>query len=220
MAFVTNLPVNGSFNVTAVFGQKGSLWKNGHKGIDLTASKRTLYSVCDGTVTVVGFDKNGWGRYVSVKPDGFERVRFIICHMVENSAKVKVGDRVGRTTVLGTMGSSGNSTGVHVHVEMRIDNNSVDPTPYLLIANNKATGLKAENYKFDAACQKTALTAVVAAFDKGTAPPTISGTCTGGSDESALLEAEILSLKTELAELKDKLYVCETKIKNAQNALK
>ena len=97
-SYTTNLPVNGKFNVTAIFGQQGSYWKNGHKGIDLTAADKRIYSVCDGTVTVVGFDKNGWGRYVSIKPEGFERVRFILCHLVENSVKVKKGDKVSRLT--------------------------------------------------------------------------------------------------------------------------
>jgi septal ring factor EnvC (AmiA/AmiB activator) len=132
--------------VTAYFGQENkSLWTNGHKGVDITGEK-TLYSMCDGVVTYQGYDKS-WGYYVSVMPNGFDRIRFILCHMVKGSIKVKKGDKVSRTTVLGTMGTTGNSTGVHVHVECRIDNTAVDPTSYLKIANKKATGLKAEDYK-------------------------------------------------------------------------
>ena len=208
MSYVTNLPVNGSFNVTAVFGQKGSLWANGHKGIDITASNKTLYSVCDGVVTVVGWDKDGWGRYVSVKPDGFERIRFILCHMVENSVKVKKGDKVSRMTALGTMGTSGNSTGVHVHVEMRIDNKSVDPTPYLLISNKKANGLNGTNFKFDAAFQKTALAAMLDEFD---------GKKIEESDNSK--DTQIAELKKEISLTKEKLSLAEAKIKNAKKAL-
>lgn len=146
MSYITNLPVNNTFNVTAYFGQENkSLWPNGHKGIDITGDK-TLYSICDGVVTYAGWD-DGWGYYVSVKPNGFDRIRFILCHMVKGSIKVKKGDKVSRTTVLGTMGATGNVTGVHVHVECRIDNVAVDPTPYLKIENKKATGLKATDYK-------------------------------------------------------------------------
>lgn len=146
MAYITNLPVNGRFNVTAYFGQQNtSLWANGHKGIDITGDK-TLYSVCEGTVTYVGYDKNGWGQYVSVKPDGYDRIRFILCHMAKGSQKVRKGDHVGRKTVLGTMGATGNVTGVHVHVECRIDNTAVDPTPYLGISNAKASGLMSIDY--------------------------------------------------------------------------
>lgn len=214
-AYVTNLPVNGTFNVTATFGQTGSYWPNGHKGIDITASQRTLYAICDGEVTVIGWDPNGWGRYVSVKPTGFERIRFITCHMVENSVKVKKGGAVSRLTALGTMGSSGNSTGVHVHIEMRIDNKAVDPTAYLLIANKKASGLSSANYKFDAACQKTALAAILDAYDKNAAMPNISTVCSGGTSN----QAEIERLKNELAVANSRLFAAETKIANAIKAL-
>ena len=144
--WITNLPTNGIFGVTAVFGQQGKYWKNGHKGIDIVGDK-TLYSICDGTVKVVGWDEDGWGRYVSIEPKGFPRIRFILCHMVKDSVKVKVGQKVTRTTVLGTMGTTGNSSGVHVHVEMRIDNVSTDPTPYMGIKNEKASNLRATDYK-------------------------------------------------------------------------
>lgn len=145
MAYITNLPVNNVFSVTAYFGQENTkYWKNGHKGIDIVGEK-TLYSICDGVVTYQGYDAS-WGYYVSVKPNGFDRIRFILCHMVKGSIKVKKGDKVSRTTVLGTMGTTGNSTGVHVHVECRIDNTSVDPTPYLKIENKKASKLNAEDY--------------------------------------------------------------------------
>lgn len=134
--------------MTAFFGQENKkLWANGHKGIDITGEK-TIYSVCDGTVSYAGYD-SGWGYYVSVMPNGFERIRFILCHMVKGSIKVKKGDKVSRTTVLGTMGATGNVTGVHVHVhvECRIDNVAVDPTPYLKIKNEKASALNSADYK-------------------------------------------------------------------------
>lgn len=217
MAYVTNLPVNGTFNVTATFGQQGSLWKNGHKGIDITSSNRTLYSICDGEVTVVGFDQNGWGRYVSIRPTGFERIRIILCHMVENSTKVKVGNVVSRLTALGTMGTSGNSTGVHVHVEMRIDNNAVDPSSYMLIPNQKANGLSAANYKFDATCQRTALAAILDAYDKNAALPNVGNICS--ASDSGDCSGEIARLKAELEAVNYELAQAQIKISNAKAAL-
>lgn len=201
-SYTTNLPVNGKFNVTAIFGQQGSYWKNGHKGIDLTAADKRIYSVCDGTVTVVGFDKNGWGRYVSIKPEGFERVRFILCHLVENSVKVKKGDKVSRLTHIGTMGTTGNSSGVHLHVEMRIDNKSVDPSTYLLIANKKQSGLSDGDFKFDAKSQKTFLSALLAEFDGKKADTT--------ADESA----------QKIKELEGVISTLQNKISAAANILK
>lgn len=202
-SYTTNLPVNNRFNITAAFGEKGSLWKNGHKGVDITADDKTLYAVCDGEVTFVGFDKEGWGRYVSIMPNGFERIRIITCHMVDNSAKVKKGDKVSRITKIGTMGSTGNSTGVHTHIEMRIDNTPVDITPYLLLENKRTSGLISENYKFDAANQSSLLAKIQNAFD-------------GIKDTNT---EEINSLKNQISELQKKLSATENKIKNAIAAL-
>lgn len=153
MSYITNLPVNGKFDVPAIFGQKGNMWKNGHKGIDIARSDLDLYSICDGKVTVVGWDPDGWGRYVSIQPEGFPRIRCILCHFVKDSVNVKKGQKVTRTTVLGTMGTTGNSSGVHVHVEIRVtDKNgknakSVNPAEYMGIKNAFADNLNAEDYK-------------------------------------------------------------------------
>lgn len=202
-SYTTNLPVNNRFNITAAFGEKGSLWKNGHKGVDITADDKTLYAVCDGEVTFVGFDKDGWGRYVSIMPNGFERIRIITCHMVNNSAKVKKGDKVSRITKIGTMGSTGNSTGVHVHIEMRIDNTPVDITPYLLLENKRVSGLISENYKFDASKQASLLSKIQNAFD---------GKETTDSDQ-------IDELKKQINDLQNRLSSAEEKIKKAIEAL-
>ncbi len=208
-SYTTNIPVNNVFNVTAVFGQSGSMWKNGHKGVDITADNKTIYSICGGEVTVVGWDADGWGRYVSIKPSGFERIRIILCHLVKDSVKVRVGDKVTRVTKIGTMGTTGNSTGVHVHVEMRVDNTPVDPTPYMLIANKKASGLKDTDYKFNSNDQNAALTAVLAAFD------------TKNSTEPSHAECEkkIKSLESELAGVKERLAAAESKIENVKKAI-
>lgn len=152
MNYITNLPVNGEFDVTGIFGQKGPMWKTYHKGIDIARSDLNLYSICDGTVKVIGWDANGWGRYVSIQPEGFPRIRCILCHFVKDSVKVRKGQKVSRTTVLGTMGTTGNSTGVHVHVEIRVtDKNgknakSVDPSEYMGIKNQMAKDLNAADY--------------------------------------------------------------------------
>ena len=160
----TNLPVSGTFNVTAFYGQENtSLWKNGHKGIDIVG-ETTLYSICDGVVTYQGYDKS-WGYYVSVMPNGFDRVRFILCHMVKGSIKVKKNDKVSRTTVLGKMGATGNVSGVHVHIECRIDNTSVDPTLYLKVKNEKANNLNSANYQTTAEESNRILQQMLDAFD-------------------------------------------------------
>lgn len=133
---MTDLPVTGEFTVTAVYGQKGSLWSTYHRGIDIVSSNKNIYSTCDGVVRVVAFDAGGWGNYVSVGDDSGRR--HIFCHL--DSVKVKVGDRVTRSTVIGVMGKTGNVTGVHLHYELHDSNDNVtDPSVYLGIPNKAGT---------------------------------------------------------------------------------
>lgn len=209
-SYITNLPVNGLFNVTAYFKQTGTLWKDGyHKGIDITAGNKNIYSVCDGEVTVVGWDANGWGRYVSIKPKGFERIRFIFAHLVKNSVKVKVGQNVTRTDILGTMGTTGNSTGVHLHIEMRIDNTPVAVYEYLGIENKKQTNLSDLDYKTTASESDKLLQKMLNDFDGVSDQPM-------KTDYKALYEAEQKAHNETKAELK----AVTNKIKKIEEVLK
>lgn len=137
---MTNLPVTGTFNVTCIYGKKGNLWSSGyHKGIDLTCSNLNIYSSCDGVVKTVGWDSNGWGQYVRVEESTTKKIH-IFCHLVRGSVKVSVGQTVSRTTILGTMGTTGNSTGVHLHFQIEdAKRNVYDPTEWLGIPNVKGT---------------------------------------------------------------------------------
>ncbi len=131
---MTNLPVSGNFKITAAYGETGSMWSNGHKGIDFIASNTNVYCTCDGTVRVVGNDPDGWGRYVSVG-DSKGR-RHIFCHLAEGSILVSAGERINRKTIIGKMGDTGNVTGVHLHYQLNDANNQpINPSSYLGISN-------------------------------------------------------------------------------------
>ena len=135
---MTNLPVTNTFRITATFGQQGKYWKNGHKGVDIVCDNKNVYATCDGTVRYIGFDADGWGRYVDVLDD--EGNRHIFCHLSYDSVKVVVGEKVNRATVLGIMGTTGNSTGVHLHYQINNPNNiPVNPCNYMGIPNEKGT---------------------------------------------------------------------------------
>lgn len=144
---MTNLPITGTFNITATYGQQGKYWANGHKGLDITCANRSIYSTCDGTVRVVGYDTNGWGQYVSI--GDAEGRRHIFCHLEKGSVKVVQGQRVSRSTIVGTMGNTGNSTGTHLHYQLNdASNNPVDPTPYLGVPNKKGK-YNSEDFRID-----------------------------------------------------------------------
>lgn len=129
------MPVTGQFTITATYGQKGAYWKNGHQGIDFVSADKNIYATCDGIVRVVGYDASGWGQYVSIGDDAGRR--HIFCHLVKGSVKVKKGERVSRATVIGTMGATGNVSGLHLHYQLQNGETVIDPTPYLGIPNKK-----------------------------------------------------------------------------------
>lgn len=135
---MTNLPISGRFWVTCPYKKKGDLWAGGyHKGIDITSSDRIIYATCEGVVKTVGWDPDGWGQYVRVEEKSSKRIH-IFCHLIKGSVKVAVNQKVTRKTILGTMGTTGNSTGVHLHFQIEKSNTDrtvCDPTEWLGIPN-------------------------------------------------------------------------------------
>lgn len=143
---MTNLPVTGTFGITAVYGQQGKYWANGHKGIDFVAVDKRVFATCDGTVRTVAYDANGWGQYVSI--GDAEGRRHIFCHLVKGSVRVKAGDEVTRSTVIGTMGATGNVTGVHLHYQLQLGTLVIDPCEYLGIPN-KVGGYHSDDFQLE-----------------------------------------------------------------------
>ena len=114
---------------TSGFGPRG---RSMHTGLDIAAPRGTpIYATADGIVTFAGRQR-GYGRVVKIRHAfGFETV---YAHL--NRARVKVGQRVGRGDRIGDMGSTGRSTGNHVHYEIRIDNKPVNPVKFIEAARD------------------------------------------------------------------------------------
>ncbi|MBX2932975.1 MAG: peptidoglycan DD-metalloendopeptidase family protein [Ferruginibacter sp.] len=94
-----------------------------HNGLDFTAPQGTpIYATGDGTVTTAG-PGNGTGNHVIINHGYGYETEYM--HMVR--IKVKVGQHVNRGEVIGWVGSTGASTGPHVHYEVHINGNPVDP---------------------------------------------------------------------------------------------
>jgi len=99
-----------------------------HTGIDMVEPFGSpVYAADDGVVALVGSSSSGYGNYVVIAhAGGFDT---LYGHL--SAALVKPGQTVTQGTPVGLEGSTGNSTGPHLHFELRIDNKPVDPTPYL-----------------------------------------------------------------------------------------
>lgn len=96
-----------------------------------TGSK--ILSVKDGEVTFAGW-QNGYGNCVEIKHIGENGKIFytFYAHMKDDSICVSKGQVIIEGQVIGIQGSTGNSTGDHLHFEMRMeDKSTVDPAPYL-----------------------------------------------------------------------------------------
>jgi murein DD-endopeptidase MepM/ murein hydrolase activator NlpD len=99
-----------------------------HTGCDMVAPFGTqVLAADDGVVALVGTSSQGYGNYVILAHSG--GLDTLYGHLA--TALVKVGDRVTQGQPVGLEGSTGNSTGAHLHFELRINQAPVDPTPYL-----------------------------------------------------------------------------------------
>jgi len=99
-----------------------------HTGIDLVEPYGSpVYAADDGVVALVGNSSGGYGNYVVIAHSG--GFNTLYGHL--STALVKVGQTVSQGTVVGLEGSTGNSTGAHLHFELRINQNPVNPAPYL-----------------------------------------------------------------------------------------
>jgi len=98
-----------------------------HKGIDLTAPQGfSIFAAMEGRVSAVGRDRT-MGNYVAI--DHGEGIETFYGHNKANL--VAVGEMVNRGQIIATVGSTGRSTGPHVHFEVRVNGRQVNPAPFL-----------------------------------------------------------------------------------------
>lgn len=123
------MPIKSSFRFTSGFGQR---WNRLHAGIDLAGAYGTpIYATADGVVTHAGWE-NGYGNMVEITHPYGIKTRF--GHL--SAVKVSVGEKVSRGDRIGDMGSTGRSTGTHLHYEVRIGGEPVNPISFIKAAAN------------------------------------------------------------------------------------
>jgi murein DD-endopeptidase MepM/ murein hydrolase activator NlpD len=99
-----------------------------HTGIDMVEPFGSpVYAADDGVVALVGSSSNGYGNYVVIAHSG--GLDTLYGHL--STALVNVGQPVIQGQPVGLEGSTGNSTGAHLHFELRINQRPVDPMLYL-----------------------------------------------------------------------------------------
>jgi murein DD-endopeptidase MepM/ murein hydrolase activator NlpD len=98
-----------------------------HKGIDLAAPTGTpIYATADGVIERADWFSS-YGLYISIDHGGALETRY--AHM--SRLAVTAGQEVSKGDVIGYVGSTGRSTGPHLHYEVRVDGEAVNPVPYM-----------------------------------------------------------------------------------------
>ncbi|MGB3160860.1 MAG: peptidoglycan DD-metalloendopeptidase family protein [Carnobacterium sp.] len=121
-------PSNGV--VTSHFGYRIHPITGQHKlhgGTDFGGSG-AIVAAQGGVVEVSGYD-SGWGNHVTINHGN--GLKTLYAHMVSGSLAVAPGQRVSQGQHLGIMGTTGSSTGVHLHFEVYLNGNRVNPASYL-----------------------------------------------------------------------------------------
>ena len=110
-----------------------------HNGIDVAGRKSgeiagdNIYAAREGTVIISGYG-SGYGNYVVIDhgdDENGQRITSVYAHCTE--LFVKKGDKVKRGDVVGSVGMTGTATGYHLHFEIRVDGEKVDPLNYSYI---------------------------------------------------------------------------------------
>lgn len=125
-------PIDGDLNVSSEFGGRKSPTTgapDNHGGIDIPKPAGTpIRAAKSGTVSVSKSDSGGYGNWVEIKHEDGSSTRY--AHMSQRG--VQQGARVEQGQTIGTVGSTGNSTGNHLHFEYRnAQGQAVDPRQIL-----------------------------------------------------------------------------------------
>lgn len=133
-------PVEGA-RVTSGFGMRMHPilgYSRMHKGIDFGAPYGTpIYAAGAGIVEEAGFH-NGYGRYVRIRHNN--RLSTAYAHMSRFGRGITRGSRVAQGEIIGYVGSSGESTGSHLHYEVLVENEQVNPLTVNIAVNAGLSG--------------------------------------------------------------------------------
>lgn len=128
-----NFPLDVNYTITSFFNEQRIIYgeSNVHNGWDLAVPAQTpVYSVCSGTVYKVNYTQsenipydqsgNNVGNSITIKCDeDYDETFYVLfAHLYPNSAKVKVGDKVNHWTEVASAGTTGHSTGNHLHYQV------------------------------------------------------------------------------------------------------
>lgn len=115
-----------------------------HKGVDFAAAKGTpIYAAGNGIIEFVGW-KSGYGRFIVLRHNG--QLSTAYAHASRFAKNLKRGSKVKQGQIIAYVGSTGHSTGPHLHYEVRVNGKQVNPMKFKSTPGVKLTGTKLENF--------------------------------------------------------------------------
>ena len=118
-------PISGT--ITSRYGESSSLRKSTHTGLDIAASTGTpIKAAAAGTVTFSG-TKRAYGKMIVISHGNGIETYYGHC----SKLYVEVGDKVSQGETIAAVGSTGNSTGPHLHLEIRVNGVAYNPQNYV-----------------------------------------------------------------------------------------
>ena len=122
---VATLPVSG--RISSRYGESSSRRRSTHTGLDIACPTGTnIQVIADGTV-IFASNNGAYGNLVKVDHGNGVETWYAHCSKIY----AKVGQKVSAGDVIAAVGSTGNSTGPHLHLEIRINGNTVNPQKYV-----------------------------------------------------------------------------------------
>ena len=118
-------PLNGGGTLTSNYGSR---WGSFHRGLDIAAPAGTpIYAAAAGTVTYSGYNNGGFGKLIIIDHNNGYQTYYAHC----SSLYAQVGQKVSKGQNIAGVGSTGNSTGNHVHFEIRSNGTPINPYNYV-----------------------------------------------------------------------------------------
>ncbi len=141
-------PLKARARLSSGFGKRRHpilLYEVFHKGVDLAAPTNTpIIAAGDGIITQLG-RKGSYGKYIKIKHAGGYQTAY--AHMNGYRGDLKVGSRVKRGETIGYVGSTGRSTGPHLHFEVIKNNKVVSPFGTNVIQQKRLSGFELEQFQ-------------------------------------------------------------------------
>lgn len=118
-------PVSSGYTITSRYGSR---WGSTHTGLDVAApTGTTIVAAASGTVTYVNYSNASYGNCVKISHGNGIETLYAHC----NTIGVTQGQTVAQGQAIATVGSTGNSTGPHLHLEIRVNGTTLNPQNYL-----------------------------------------------------------------------------------------